>query len=102
MVMSAVVHDFEHPGFNNAYAVTRGLEVALIYNGQSVSWTPLDTDMYGFRKDSAGKSIELSSDQMASYKVFAVDSTVSVSSPTALPVFAEVGSDFGGGIGVAD
>eukprot|EP00959_Pyramimonas_sp_CCMP1952_P262592 5490817-Pyramimonas_sp.AAC.1 len=65
MVMSAVVHDFEHPGFDNAYAVRRGLEAALIYNGQAVSQTPPDTDIYGARKELAGKCVEFSSDQMA-------------------------------------
>eukprot|EP00959_Pyramimonas_sp_CCMP1952_P020057 423464-Pyramimonas_sp.AAC.3 len=36
MVLSAVVHDFEHPGITNQFAVWTGLETAKIYNDQAV------------------------------------------------------------------
>ena len=39
IVMSAVVHDFEHPGVTNYYAVHCGLEQAKIFNDQAVSQT---------------------------------------------------------------
>ena len=36
MVLSAVVHDFEHPGTTNQYAVLTRLEPAKLFNDQSV------------------------------------------------------------------
>ena len=39
VVMSAALHDFEHPGYNNHFAVRLGLETAKLYNDQSV-WLP--------------------------------------------------------------
>ena len=36
MVVSASMHDFEHPGHTNQFAVVTGLEAAHIYNDQAV------------------------------------------------------------------
>ena len=37
MVMSAVLHDFEHPGYNNQFAINCGLKPAQMFNDQAVS-----------------------------------------------------------------
>ncbi len=36
VLTSALVHDIQHPGLNNAYQVNAGTELALLYNDQSV------------------------------------------------------------------
>jgi cAMP-specific phosphodiesterase 4 len=36
LVISALVHDYDHPGVNNAFLVKTGDPLALVYNDQSV------------------------------------------------------------------
>ena len=36
MILGAAVHDFEHPGFNNAFLVAQRHEIAILYNDSSV------------------------------------------------------------------
>jgi high affinity cGMP-specific 3',5'-cyclic phosphodiesterase 9 len=35
LIVSAICHDLDHPGFNNAYQVNAKTELAIIYNDQS-------------------------------------------------------------------
>jgi hypothetical protein len=36
LYIAAVIHDYEHPGFNNPYQIATQSEISLKYNDQSV------------------------------------------------------------------